>query len=120
MTEVFAEYPTQELELIPMPEWNFDDLPLVTIVVGDGLGEFEALYDHLEEISKDPIPKQQSLIVARPEIPDVLYHTLRARTADMPHVHIRKLGDKTSDCDILSHETGTFFVTRRKKKGFTQ
>ena len=103
-------------EVTPMLAWDFEQLPLVLLTVGDGLREFEALYDHLEAMSKDPAPMQQSLIVARAEMPDMLYTVLRARTAEMPHVHIRRLGDDPSDCAELRHETGTFYVTRKRSR----
>jgi len=103
------------LGAIPMPVWSDAELPLVLVTVGDGLEEFEALYDHLEAISRDRVPRQQSLIVARPEMPDMLYTVLRARTAHMPNVHIRRLGDEAEHCTELSHESGTFYVTRRRR-----
>ncbi len=104
-------------ELPSLADWNSDELPLVLLTVGDGVQEFEALYDHLESISSDPLPKQLSLIVMRPEAPDVLYQTLRARTKEMPHVHIRRLDDDVEDCVEVLHETGKFYVTRRRSKG---
>ena len=59
---------------------------------------------------------QQSLIVARPEMPEMLYRVLRARTAGMPHVHIRRLDADPNDCAELRHETGTFYVTRKRSR----
>ena len=104
-------------ELPSLATWHSEELPLVLLTVGDGVDEFEALYDHLESISRDPLPKQLSLIVTRPETPDVLYQTLRARTKEMPHVHIRRLDDAPEDCDEILHETGKFYVTRPRSKG---
>ena len=91
--------------------WNIDELPLVLVTASDDMGEFETLYDHLEMLAHDPTPTHQSLIVARPEFPDILYNMLRARTKEMPHVHIRRLDDDAEDCLEFAHETGTFYAT---------
>ena len=98
-------------ELPTLQGWNLEDLPLVLVTAGDGVGEFEVLYDHLERLADELEPSCQSLIVARPELPDILYQMLRARTKDMPHVHIRRLDDDTDDCLEVGHETGTFYAT---------
>ena len=112
MTEVLATDTSTELP--SLTSWNPDQLPLVTLTVGDGLNDFEALYDHLEAISQEPRPKQQSLIVARPEMPEMLYKVLRGRTKAMAHVHIRRLADDVEDCAAVRHETGTFYVTIKR------
>lgn len=91
------------------------DLPLVLVTAGDREGEFEVLYEHLESLAREPEPTCQSLIVARTDLPDVLYQMLRIRTREMPHVHIRRLRDDPEDCAVLEHETGTFFATPRGK-----
>ena len=104
-------------ELPSLQIWSKDSLPLVLVTIGDSVREFEALYDHLERISQDAMPKQQSLIVARPETPDVLYQTLRSRTREMPHVHLRRLGDDVEDCVAVAHETGTFYATPPRSNG---
>ena len=106
---------TSTSQTVPqLTAWTFERLPLVLLTVGDELEEFETLYDHLEMISEETAPQQQTLIIARPEVPDMLYRVLRARTVDMPHVHIRRLGDDTSNCLELRHETGTFYVTQKR------
>ena len=104
-------------ELPSIDESDSDKLPLVLISVGASIEEFTVLYDHLEMISGDSAPKLQSLIVARPERPRALYQSLRARTRDMPNVHIRRLGDDLEDCEEFLHETGTFYATRPKSEG---
>lgn len=90
-------------------------LPLVLVTAGDREGEFETLYEHLESLAGEKQPTCQSLIVARSDLPDVLYQMLRIRTREMPHVHIRRLRDDPEDCAVLVHETGTFYVTPRGK-----
>ena len=104
-------------ELPSLGDWHDDELPLVLLTIGDGVQEFEALYDPLEAISRDPLPRQHSLIVTRPETPDILYQTLRARTREMPHVHIRRLNDAVAKCVEVAHETGTFYATRSRSEG---
>ena len=113
MTGMYPELSTSQT--VPqLMAWTFERLPLVLLTVGDELEEFETLYDHLEMISEEKAPQQQTLIIARPEVPDMLYRVLRARTAEMPHVHIRRLGDDTANCQTLRHETGTFYVTQKR------
>ncbi len=90
-------------------------LPLVLVTVGGDDGDFEVLHNHLESVSRDPEPRFQSLIVARPDLPKMLYNVLCARIDPLPNVHIRRLGEKADDCYELNHETGTFLVTRRRK-----
>ncbi len=104
-------------ELPSLDEWESDSLPLVLVTVGGSIGEFTVLYDHLEMIAEDSAPKVQSLIVARPGTPKALYQSLRARTREMPNVHIRRLGDDVEDCVEFAHETGTFYATRPKSEG---
>ena len=104
-------------ELPSLDESDGDKLPLVLITVGASIGEFTVLYDHLEMISSDSAPKQQSLIVARPDTPKALYQSLRARTKEMPNVYIRRLGDDVEECEEFAHQTGTFYATRPKSKG---
>lgn len=101
----------------PLNEWESENLPLVLVTVGSSIGEFTVLYDHLEMISGDSAPKLQSLIVARSGTPKALYQSLRARTREMPNVHIRRLGDDVDDCEEFAHETGTFYATRPKSEG---
>ena len=91
-------------------------LPLVLVTVGNGQGEFESLYDHLESLIQDPKPKAQTLIVARPEVPDVLYSVLRSRIREMPHVYLRRLGKGQEDCAELLHSSGTFLAARKRPK----
>ena len=67
-------------EIPSLKDWDNGELPLVLITVGGGIEEFAALYDHLEMISSDSVPKVQSLIVARPGTPKAIYQGLRART----------------------------------------
>jgi len=104
-------------ELPSLDGLESDDLPLVLVTVGRSIGEFTVLYDHLEMITSDSAPKLQSLIVARPGTPKALYQSLRARTREMPNVHIRRLGDDVEDCVEFAHETGTFYATRPKSEG---
>lgn len=85
------------------------ELPLVLVTFGNGVGEFEAMYDHLDTVEKQQPPQFQSLIVARPDVSSVVLRVLSERVRSMPTVHLRKLGK--SDCSALRHETGTFFVT---------
>jgi predicted glycosyltransferase len=95
-------------------------LPLVLVTVGGDDGDFEVLHNHLETVSRDPEPRFQSLIVARPDLPKMLYNVLCARIDPLPHVHIRRLGEKTDNCYELLHETGTFLVTRRRNTEDTE
>lgn len=104
-------------EIPSLEDWDNGELPLVLITVGGGIEEFAALYDHLEMISSDSVPKVQSLIVARPGTPKAIYQGLRARTKEMSNVHIRRLGDDVEDCVKFAHETGTFYATRPKSEG---
>ncbi len=90
-----------------------DDLPLVLVTFGNGPGEFEAMYDHLDTVEKQNPPQFQSLIVARPDVSSVVLRVLGERVRSMPTVHLRKLGK--SDFSELRHETGTFFVTPDKR-----
>lgn len=90
-------------------------LPLVLVTVGGDDGDFEVLHNHLETVSRDPEPRFQSLIVARPDLPKMLYNVLCARIDPIPHVHIRRLGEERENCYELQHETGTFLVTRRRE-----
>ncbi len=90
-------------------------LPLVLVTVGSSDGDFEVLHNHLELATRDGEPAFQSLIVARPDLPKMLYNVLCARIDPLPHVHIRRLGERTADCCELHHETGTFLVTCRKR-----
>lgn len=90
-----------------------DSLPLVLVTIGNGEGEFEALYDHLESLLAEPTPKAQTLIVARPEVPEVLYSVLRSRIREMPHVYLRRLGRSREDCAELLHSSGTFLAARK-------
>lgn len=91
-------------------------LPLVLVTVGNGQGEFESLYDHLEALVQEPKPKSQTLIVARPDVPDVLYSVLRSRVREMPHVYLRRLGKSREDCAELLHSSGTFLAARKRPK----
>lgn len=93
---------------------NLDsDLPLVLVTFGNGVGEFEAMYDHLDIVEKQHPPRFQSLIVARSEVSSVVLRVLAERVRSMPTVHLRKLGK--ANCSALRHETGTFFVTPDKR-----
>ncbi len=92
------------------------NLPLVLITLGDGQDEFETLYDHLEALTMQRKPRFQSLIVAKPEVPNMLYNVLRQRIKAFPHVHLRRLGDVDADCSELRHETGTFLVSESQAK----
>ncbi len=89
------------------------DLPLVLVTFGNGVGEFEAMYDHLDTVERQQPPQFQSLIVARPDVSSVVLRVLSERVRSLPTVHLRKLGK--SDCSALRHETGTFFVTPDKR-----
>lgn len=91
-------------------------LPLVLVTIGNGQGEFESLYDHLEMLMQEPKPTAQTLIVARPEVPDVLYSVLRSRVREMPHVYLRRLGKSQEDCAELLHSSGTFLAARKRPK----
>lgn len=93
-----------------------DSLPLVLVTVGNGQGEFELLYDHLESLMQEPEPQAQTLIVARPDVPDVLYSVLRSRVREMPHVYLRRLGKSREDCAELLHSSGTFLAARKRPK----
>lgn len=90
------------------------NLPLVLITLGDGQEEFETLYDHLEALTFQAKPRYQSLIVAKPEVPTMLYNVLRQRIKPFPHVHLRRLGDIDTECSELRHETGTFLVSHKR------
>ena len=89
------------------------DLPLVLVTFGNGAGEFEAMYDHLDAVEKQATPQFQSLIVARPDVSSVVLRVLSERVRSMPTVHLRKLGK--TDYSELKHETGSFFVTPDKR-----
>ena len=95
-----------------MMEPGDSTLPLVLLTIGDADGEFEALYDHLEKVTREAEPDCQSLIIARPEFPKMLYNVLRMRIKEIPHVHLRRLGSDTGECMRLKHSTGTFLVNR--------
>ena len=97
-------------------EFISGSLPLVLVTVGNGQGEFESLYDHLESLTQEPKPTSQTLIVARPEVPDVLYSVLRSRVREMPHVYLRRLGKTREDCAELLHSSGTFLAARKRPK----
>lgn len=97
-------------------EFISGSLPLVLVTVGNGKGEFESLYDHLEALMQEPKPTAQTLIVARPEVPDVLYSVLRSRVREMPHVYLRRLGKSREDCAELLHSSGTFLAARKRPK----
>ena len=89
-------------------------LPLVLVTVGSTNDEFEALQSHLEMISQDTVPRFQSLIVARPDLPEMFYNVLCARVRTLPNVYIRRLGATGNDCEELLHETGTFLANRKR------
>lgn len=93
-----------------------DGLPLVLVTVGNGVGEFEALYNHLEDVGHKSDPGYQSLIVARHDVPDVLYSVLRSRVRNMPNVYLRRLGSSSEDCAELKHSSGTFLALRKQPK----
>ncbi len=97
---------------------NDDDatLPLVLITIGGDEGEFEALHRHLEAIEKDPEPLFQSLVVARPSVPKMVYKVIRARIKPLPHVHLLKLGESAEDCRTMRHESGTFYATPLRRR----
>lgn len=90
-----------------------EELPLVLVTFGNGIGEFEAMYDHLDRVDKQNPRQFQTLIVARPEVSSVVLRVLSERVRSMPTVHLRKLGK--TDYSELRHETGTFFVTPDKR-----
>ncbi len=85
-------------------------LPLVLITVGDKDGEFDALSEHLELAARGKRPRYQSLIVAKPEMPDTMYSVLMGRVGSLEHVHLRRLGD--TECEVRRHETGTFLASK--------
>ncbi len=89
-------------------------LPLVLVTVGSTNDEFEALQSHLEMISQDTVPRFQSLIVARPDLPKMFYNVLCSRVRTLPNVYIRRLGAMGDDCEELLHETGTFLANRKR------
>ncbi|MDJ0941095.1 MAG: hypothetical protein QNJ00_15150 [Woeseiaceae bacterium] len=89
------------------------ELPLVLVTVGNSQHEFEALYDHLETVSKAKTARFQSLIVARRDMPDVFYAVLRSKADSLPNVHMRRLGDGGEHCDSIRHAEGTFYTTRK-------
>ena len=99
-------------EVLSVSPHTDDDLPLVLVTFGNGVGEFEAMYDHLDKVEKQNSPRFQSLIVARPDVSSVVLRVLSERVRSMPTVHLRKLGK--SDFSQLRHETGTFLVTPDK------
>ena len=105
-----AQEAPEVLSVSPDPD---GELPLVLVTFGNGVGEFEAMYDHLDIVEKQNPPQFQSLIVARPEVSNVVLRVLSERVRSMPTVHLRKLGK--TNCTELRHETGTFFVTPDKR-----
>lgn len=106
--------------MIDLTASNDDDatLPLVLITIGGDEGEFEALHRHLEAIENDPEPPYQSLVVARPNVPKMVYKVIRARIKPLRHVHLLKLGSDAEGCRTMKHESGTFYATplRRRKQ----
>lgn len=106
--------------MIDLKASNDDDatLPLVLITFGGDDGEFEALHRHLEAIENAPEPLFQSLVVARPGVPKMVYRVIRARIKPLPNVHLLKLGDGANDCCAMRHESGTFYATplRRRRR----
>ena len=85
-------------------------LPLVLITVGDDDEEFNALSEHLEIAARSSKPTYQSLVVAKPEMPEAMYRVLKGRIGSMENIHLRRLGD--SDCEVIAHETGTFLASK--------
>ena len=113
-TKTSEEGKAQEApEVLSVSPYLDDELPLVLVTFGNGVGEFEAMYDHLDTVDSQNPPQFQSLIVARPEVSSVVLRVLSERVRSMPTVYLRKLGK--SDCSELRHETGTFFVTPDKR-----
>lgn len=93
---------------------DFGGLPLILVTIGDDEKDFEALHDHLEFVEKQAEPRFQSLIVARPQLPSMLYKVLRKRVEALPNVYIRRLSEASDECERLPHATGTFLVSRRR------
>ena len=85
-------------------------LPLVLVTVGSDDDEFLALAEHLECIAREKEPKFQSLVVAKPDMPKLMYQVLRARIGSLDNVYLRRIGDE--DCDSRTHESGTFLVSK--------
>lgn len=113
-TKTSEDGKTQEVpEVLSVSPHPDDDLPLVLVTFGNGIGEFEAMYDHLDKVEKQTSPQFQTLIVARPEVSSVVLRVLSERVRSMPTVHLRKLGK--SNFSELRHETGTFFVTPQNR-----
>ena len=102
-----------------MAALNTESLPLVLLTLGDDEGDFQALYDHLEKVARQPQPEFQSLIVARSQVPKTLLRILTARIKQMPSVHLLRLGKGDANYSAMPHETGTFYVTLvdTKKEG---
>ena len=88
------------------------ELPLVLVTVGGDDDEFMTLNQHLDELAHVEEPRFQSLVVARPEMPKMMYNVLRARIKSLKHVYIRRLNEAPEDCSERLHESGTFLVTK--------
>ena len=93
------------------------ELPLVLVTVGGDDDEFMALNQHLDEIAHVAEPGFQSLVVARPDMPKMMYNVLRARIKPMKHVYIRRLNEAPENCSERLHESGTFLVTKASGEG---
>ena len=90
------------------------ELPLVLLTVGGDDDEFLALAEHLERIARQQAPEFQSLVVAKPDMPKLMYNVLRARIGSLDNVYLRRLGD--DECDSLNHESGTFLVSKLRRR----
>ena len=91
-----------------------DGLPLVLVTVGDKDEEFDALGKHLDRATRLLNPGYQSLVVARPEMPQSIFNVLQGRIESLKHVHLRRLGD--TEFDVIAHETGTFLASKATVK----
>lgn len=87
-------------------------LPLVLVTVGDKDEEFDALSEHLDRAARALNPGYQSLVVARPEMPQSIFNVLKGRIRSLEHVHLRRLDD--TEFDVMAHETGTFLASKAK------
>lgn len=85
-------------------------LPLVLVTVGDDDGEIDVLSELLESAAREREPSFQGLIVAKPDMSEMMYRVLRNRIGGLDNVYLRRLGD--TKCETRLHETGTFLVSK--------
>ena len=96
---------------VDVPETSGESLPLVLVTIGNSQEEFEVLCEHLDSVAEARIPSFQSLIVTKPDMPELLFDVLQSQAESMPHVHLHRLGYVVGRRAYLKHKAGTFIAT---------